>query len=37
MAVARLPEPAREDKAHVVVFPLENKSIVIDSMDFDII
>ena len=37
MAVARLPEPAREDKAHSVVFPLENKSFVMDTMTFDII
>lgn len=37
MAVARLPEPAREDRLHVVSFPLENKSFVMDSMDFDII
>ncbi len=37
MAVARLPEPAREDVTHDVVFPLENKSFIMDSMDFDII
>jgi predicted HNH restriction endonuclease len=38
MAVARLPEPAREDKAHAAPpFPLENKSFVMDSMHFDII
>lgn len=37
MAVARLPEPAREDVSHTVVFPLENKSFVMDAMDFDII
>ncbi len=37
MAVARLPEPAREDKAHAVVFPLENKSFVMDIMRFEII
>jgi hypothetical protein len=38
MAVARLPEPAREDKAHAApAFPLENKSFVMDSMHFDII
>ena len=36
MAVARLPEPAREDKTHTVVFPLENKSFVMDIMRFDI-
>lgn len=37
MAVARLPEPAREDTAHSVAFPLHNKSFVMDAMDFDII
>lgn len=37
MAVARLPEPAREDTLHEVAFPLRNKSFVMDSMDFDII
>lgn len=37
MAVARLPEPAREDVTHEVIFPLENKSFIMDSMDFDII
>lgn len=38
MAVARLPEPAREDKAHAApLFPLENKSFVMDAMRFDII
>ena len=37
MAVARLPEPAREDKVHGAAFPLENRSFVMDSMDFDII
>lgn len=37
MAVARLPEPARQDKSHSVVFPLENKAFVMDSMDFEII
>jgi hypothetical protein len=37
MAVARLPEPAREDKVHGAAFPLENKSFVMDAMDFDII
>ena len=31
MAVARLPEPAREDITHSVSFPLENKSFVIVS------
>jgi len=37
MAVARLPEPAREDTAHAVAFPLQNKSFVMDALDFDII
>lgn len=36
MAVARLPEPGREDLAHSVTFPLRNKSFVMDSMEFDI-
>ncbi len=37
MAVARLPDPAREDLTHTVSFPLENKNYILDSMDFDII
>lgn len=37
MAVARLPEPAREDHHTPLVFPLENKSFVMEAMDFDII
>ena len=37
MAVARLPEPARENDHHAVAFPLRNKSYVMDSMDFDIV
>ena len=37
MAVAGLPEPAREDKGHPVQFPLENKQFVMDGMDFDIV
>lgn len=37
MAVARLPDPAREDQTHTVSFPLENKTFILDSMDFDII
>lgn len=37
MAVARLPEPRREDHHTPLIFPLENKSFVMDSMDFDII
>ena len=37
MAVAGLPEPAREDKGAPVQFPLENKQFVMDKMDFDII
>ena len=37
MAVARLPEPMREDLLDSVAFPLENKKFVMDAMDFDII
>ena len=37
MAVARLPEPAREMTVETVSFPLENKSFVMDAMDFDIV
>lgn len=37
MAVAGLPEPAREDKGGPVQFPLENKRFVMKGMDFEII
>ncbi len=37
MAVARLPEPAREDHQKPIAFPLENKAFVMDAMDFDVI
>lgn len=37
MAVARLPQPGRQDKSHTVAFPLENKAFVMNAMDFDII
>jgi len=37
MAVARLPEPAREDHHEPIAFPLENKAFVMDAMDFDVI
>ena len=37
MAVARLPEFRREDHHVPLVFPLENKSFVMDAMDFDVI
>ncbi len=37
MAIARLPEPAREDHHKPVTFPLENKAFVMDAMDFDVI
>ena len=37
MAVAGLPEPAREDKGHPVQFPLENKQFVMNKMDFGIV
>lgn len=37
MAVAALPEPARSDLLHAVEFPLENKTFVMDQMDFDVL
>ena len=37
MAVAGLPEPAREDKTGVARFPLENKQFVMDMMDFEVV
>ncbi len=37
MAVAGLPEPAREDKGAPIRFPLENKQFVMDAMDFDVV
>lgn len=37
MAVAGLPEPAREDKGGDIQFPLENKRFVMDEMDFEMI
>lgn len=37
MALARLPDPAREDKTGTVSWPLEGKQFVIASMDFDIV
>ena len=37
MAVCRLPEPARQDITHAATFPLQNRSFVMDAMDFDII
>ncbi|WP_155935173.1 hypothetical protein [Methylobacterium sp. 10] len=37
LAVARFPEFARQDLAHSVEFPLENKAFVMDAMEFDII
>jgi hypothetical protein len=37
MGVAGLPEPSRSDLNHGVGFPLENKTFVMDAMDFDII
>lgn len=37
MALARLPEPAREDNHGPLSFPLENKAFVMDAMDFDIV
>lgn len=37
MAIARMPEPKREDISHTVSFPLENKSFVLDEIRFEII
>lgn len=37
MAAARLPDPAREDKTHKAVWPLENKGFLISHMDFEIV
>lgn len=37
MAIAGLPEPAREDKGPTVQFPLENKRFVMDEMDFEVV
>lgn len=37
MGVAALPEPARSDPTGSVSFPLENKSFVMDEMDFDVV
>lgn len=37
MAVARLPDFRRQDDQLPPVFPLENKSFVIEAMDFDIV
>ena len=37
MAVARLPDPAREDKTHKAVWPLENKGFLISHMEFEIV
>lgn len=36
VAVARLPEPRRQDLTHTVTFPLENKGYVIDEIEFEI-
>lgn len=36
VAVARLPEPRRQDLTHSVTFPLENKGYVIDEIEFEI-
>ena len=36
-AIARLPEPRREDLTHKLTFPLENKGYVLDEMTFDIV
>lgn len=37
MAAARLPDPAREDKTHKAVWPLENKGFLISHMEFEIV
>ena len=37
MAIARLPDPAREDKAGTVTWPLENKEFVVSHMLFDVV
>lgn len=36
VAVARLPEPRRQDLTHQVAFPLEKKGYVLDEMEFEI-
>lgn len=37
MAIARMPQPRRQDQSHTVSFPLENKSFVLDEIRFEII
>lgn len=37
MALARLPDPAREDKTGAVLWPLRDKSFVVAEMEFDIV
>jgi len=37
MAMARLPEPRREDITGAVTWPLENKTFLVSEMDFEII
>lgn len=37
MALARLPDPAREDKHKGSVWPLEEKNFIVSSMDFEVI
>ncbi|MCH8275634.1 MAG: HNH endonuclease [Armatimonadetes bacterium] len=37
MAIARLPDPTREDKTGTVEWPLENKSFVVSHMKFEIV
>ncbi len=36
VAVARLPEPRRQDLTHQVTFPLENKGYIVDEIEFEI-
>jgi hypothetical protein len=37
MALARLPDPAREDKGDAVSWPLKNKGFIVSEMEFDVL
>ncbi len=37
MALARLPDPAREDTSGTVIWPLRNKGFIVSEMEFEII
>ena len=37
MAIARLPDPAREDRAGTAKWPLENKNFTVSRMKFDVV